>query len=110
MASLPNYLLTNRKRIGMSQDEVAFLLGVKGLEKGSKVSKEENYKREPTFRDALAYELIYGKPLRELFAGMYEEVEQDVARRAKVLSFRMVESNSVARQATIANLMAKIAA
>jgi len=37
---------------------------------------------------ALAYEVIYGKPIRELFAGLYQEVEQGVAERAKLLSYR----------------------
>lgn len=94
----------------MSQDEVAFLLGAKGPGKGSKISKEENYNREPSLRDALAYELIYGKPVCELFAGVLEEVTHEVARRANVLSFRKVEKNRSARQKAIARLMAEGAA
>ena len=43
MPSLPNYLRTNRKQIALSQEEVAFLLGMKGLDKGGKVSRDENY-------------------------------------------------------------------
>jgi len=36
-------LRTNRKQIALSQEEVAFLLGMKGLDKGGKVSRDENY-------------------------------------------------------------------
>jgi len=107
MSSLPNYLLTNRKRVRLSQEEVAFLLGGRGESKGSKISREESYGREPSLRDALAYELLYGKSIRELFAGIREEVEQEMVRRAKLLNLRKVETDSPARQATIANLMAR---
>jgi len=34
----------------------------------------------------IPYEAIYGTPVRELFAGLYEQVEQKVAERAKLLS------------------------
>jgi transcriptional regulator with XRE-family HTH domain len=87
MPSLPNYLRTNRKQISLSQEEVAFLLGMKGMDKGGKVSRDENYSRIPTLEFALAYEAIYGKPIRELFAGLYEQIAQDVSSRAKILSY-----------------------
>ena len=47
MPSLPNYLRTNRKQIALSQEEVAFLLGMKGMDKGKKVSRDENNMRIP---------------------------------------------------------------
>ena len=67
------------------------MLGGTGENKGSKVSRDESFDREPGLRAALAYEVIYGKPVRELFAGLYEEMEQDVAKRAKLLSYRKRE-------------------
>jgi transcriptional regulator with XRE-family HTH domain len=88
MASLSNYLRTNRKKSALSQEEVAFLLGGIGESKGSKISRYESCSREPTLSAALAYEVIYGKPVRELFAGLYQQVEQNVAERAKLLSYR----------------------
>ncbi len=75
MPSLPNYLRSTRKQSSYSQEEVAFLLGLKGMDKGGKVSRDENYSRIPTLETALAYEAIYGKPIRELFAGLYERHE-----------------------------------
>jgi hypothetical protein len=67
---------------------VAFLLGVKGMDRGGKVSRDESYSRVPTLEFALAYEAIYGKPVRELFAGLYEQIAHDVSSRAKLLSYR----------------------
>jgi len=42
------------------------MLGGTGESKGSKVSRDESFDREPGLRAALAYEVIYGKPVREL--------------------------------------------
>jgi transcriptional regulator with XRE-family HTH domain len=79
---LPNYLRTYRKRSYFSQDEVAFLLGCKN---GSKVSRYENFSRRPTPETIFAYEIIFRVPVRELFAGIYQNVEGDVLRRAQLL-------------------------
>jgi hypothetical protein len=108
MASLQNYLRTNRKRWTLSQEEVAFMLCVNGMDKGIKVSRDENLAREPSLRTALAYEVIYGKPVRELFAGLYEQVEQEVAKRAKLLSFRKITKPKPKRQEVITSLVSKI--
>ncbi len=109
MASLSNYLRSNRKRLALSQEEVAFMLGGTGENKGSKVSRDESFDREPGLRAALAYEVIYGKPVRELFAGLYEQMEQNVAKRAKFLSYRKRKLDSKCHE-TIINLASKITA
>lgn len=80
---LPNYLLANRKRLALSQDEVAFLLGTQS---GAKVSRHERFVREPGLKTALAYEAIYQRSASELFSGLYREVEREVAARAQVLA------------------------
>jgi transcriptional regulator with XRE-family HTH domain len=110
MASLPNYLRTNRKRLALSQEEVAFLLGANGMDRGIKVSREENDAREPSLLTALAYEAIYGTPVRELFAGLYEQEERKVAERARILGHRKVGKPKPKRQEVIANLASKLAA
>src|SRR5258705_177541 len=108
MASLSNYLRTHRKRLALSQEEVAFLLGVNGPNKEIKVCRDENNAREPSLQTALAYEVIYGKPVRELFAGLYEQVEGKVAERARLLSYR--QNGKPRRQKVITNLVSKITA
>ena len=104
MPSLPHYLRINRKRISLSQEEVAFLLGIKGMDKGGKVSRDENHARIPTLETALAYEAIYGKPIRELFAGLYEQIAQDVSSRARILSYRKNDAPDPKKQQALAEL------
>jgi transcriptional regulator with XRE-family HTH domain len=104
MPLLPNYLRSNRKQISLSQEEVAFLLGVNGLDKGGKVSRDESYSRVPTLEFALAYEAIYGKPIRELFAGLYEQIARDVSSRAKILSHRVNQTPDPKRQQALSEL------
>jgi len=87
-SSLPNYLRSNRRRLALTQEEVAFLLGVNGENKGAKVCRDERRARKPSLETALAYEAIYQKPTRDLFTGLYERIEQEVAARAKILCFR----------------------
>ena len=82
---LPNYLRSHRKRLGLSQDEVAFLLGVRS---GAKVCRNERFAREPSLATALAYEVIFQRPASELLGGLYQEIEQQVAERAKALTYR----------------------
>jgi len=107
MKSLRNYLQSQRKRLSLSQEEVGFLLGIRGMNKGEKVCRDENFVREPSLQDALAYEAIYGQPVRELFAGLYQQAEQAVAARAKILNFRKLRKSDVRKQATIIHLAAK---
>ena len=107
MKSLPNYLQTQRKRLALSQEEVGFLLGIAGMSKGNKVCRDENFAREPSLQDALAYEAIYGRPVRELFVGLYQEAEQAVTARAKILNFRKVQKPDARRQQAIIRLARK---
>ena len=83
---LDNYLRTYRKRAGLSQDEVAYLLGCQG---GAKVSRYERFARRPTLQTALAYEAIFGVPVRDLFAGIYQKVERPILKRAQLLAEKL---------------------
>ena len=84
-SQLPNYLVSNRKRLSLSQDEVAFLLGTQS---GSKVSRYERFASKPSLETALAFEVIYQRSTSELFGGLYQKVEQEVLARAKTLAER----------------------
>jgi transcriptional regulator with XRE-family HTH domain len=83
---LPNYLRANRKRLDLTQDELAFLLGVEGA---PKVCRYETFAREPSLRTLLAFEAIFQKTPSELFAGLYREIQTEVIARAKTLSRRI---------------------
>ena len=84
--TLFNYLRTFRKRAGLSQDEVAFLMGVGS---GAKVCRYERFARVPNLRTALICEVIFDTPASELFSGFYCEIEREVSRRAKRLVHRL---------------------
>lgn len=79
---LPNYLRAHRKRLGLSQDDVAFLLGCRH---GTKVSRYERFRRQPGLLTVFACEILIGVPARELFAGVYLTVERDVVQRTEAL-------------------------
>src|SRR5216684_1950394 len=83
---LDNYLRTYRKRAGLSQDEIAYLLGACD---GTKIGRYERFKRTPNLQTALACVAIYGVPVRELFAGVYEQAQRTVARRVRRLDKRI---------------------
>lgn len=83
---LTNYLLTYRKRAGLSQSDVAFLFGCKSR---AKVTRYERFTRQPNLRTTLAYEAIFGASVSELFAGVYAEVEAETRKRAAELSRKL---------------------
>lgn len=85
-SQLPNYLRSRRKRLALSQDEMALLLGVGS---GAKICRDERFVRRPTLETALAYEAVFRRPVRELFKGLYQSIERDVAARAKTFATRM---------------------
>lgn len=68
-----NYIRAYRKRAGLTQDEVAILLGCKS---GTKVSRLERLSRKPSLQVVFACQVLFGIPAHELFPGIYQEVEQ----------------------------------
>ena len=103
---LPNYLLSNRKRLALSQAEVAFLLGTGN---GQQVCRHERFAREPSLETAFAYEAIYKRSASELFDGLYKKVEQGVAVQAKTLAERANRSKSNRRIIHKRQILAAIA-
>lgn len=77
-----HYLRSHRRRLGLSQREVAWLMGSAN---GANVSKYEKFASEPTLRTVLAFEIIFQVPAREIFAGIFEAVEMVTYRRAHEL-------------------------
>jgi transcriptional regulator with XRE-family HTH domain len=89
MASrIQSYLRTYRKRNGLTQDEMAFLLGGQS---GSKVSRFERLARKPNLETALACQAIFGVHAQDIFSGTHAAVEKGVAERARLLSRRLHE-------------------
>lgn len=84
MSHLPlsTYLRSYRRKGGLSQDEVAFLLGTVS---GTTVSRHENGTRQPILETVLAYEFIFGVPARELYRGVYRRAGARIAVRVRAL-------------------------
>jgi transcriptional regulator with XRE-family HTH domain len=87
MSRLTNYLRMYRKRSGLTQDEVGYLLG---RVNGSKVSRYEHNGRIPNLETALAYEVIFRIPVRDLFAGLFGEVEKRILKRVGRLGKKLL--------------------
>ncbi len=83
---LVNYLRTYRRRAGLTQDEMAFLLGTTS---GTRVSRYERSGRQPGLPTALAYEIALTVTQKQLFGGLYEHAEQKVQGRAVSLIKRL---------------------
>ena len=89
MAHLPNYLFSHRRRLALSQDEVAFLLGTID---GTRVSRYERSARVPDLEAVLALEVILQKLARELFAELYLKARGKVVARARELLNQLATS------------------
>ena len=94
MAKLPNYLRAHRKRLGLSQQEVAFLLGTRC---SARANRHELSARIPNLTTAVAYEVIFETPVRELFAGLFQKIQKDVIARANVLKHKICRGKTKAQ-------------
>ena len=82
MRRFSNYIRTYRKRTGLSQQQMALLLGSSDQ---TRISRYELNKRRPNVDVALALEIILGVPARTLFAGRFADLEAAIRRRAAEL-------------------------
>ncbi len=77
---VPNYLRTYRRRAGLTQKDLAILLGI-GHQ--SSVSKLERRRRKPDLRVALGCQLIFGVAAAKIFPGVLAEVRRGIVERAQ---------------------------
>lgn len=83
---ITNRLWIVRKKTGLPQKQVAFLLGHKNT---TQLSRYERGARIPSLETALKLESAYNTPVRVLFSGLYDQFHADVQGRRKVLSERL---------------------
>ena len=91
---IKSYLRTFRRRSGLTQAEVAFLLAA---DSGAKVSRYERLSRRPNFRTALGLQVVFGIPADELLPGISAEVERKILARAHLLLRRLERHGDSAR-------------
>jgi transcriptional regulator with XRE-family HTH domain len=82
---LPIYLHTFRKRSGLSQRELAFLLRTSS----AMLSKLERLERRPTASVVIGAEIIFGASSYDVFPSFYEQVEAKVMQQAAILYERL---------------------
>lgn len=79
---LNNYLRMYRKRIGLTQKELAFLLG---FNHPAKISRYERSSQNPRLITVIAYEVVFQTVSRNLFGGLFERVETETRQRIRQL-------------------------
>ncbi|MEI9931363.1 MAG: helix-turn-helix transcriptional regulator [Rhizomicrobium sp.] len=85
---LPNYLRTLRMHWGLTQPELAALLGITD----SALSKFETQALAPTKNLILGVEVIFGRDARKAFPALYAQTERLIMRRAATLAARLEEN------------------
>lgn len=86
MKRLECYIRPYRRRWGLTQKELTYLLGSKS---GTRVSRLERQERQPSLATAFACQAIFGIAPIEMFPGLFAEVEEGVMRRAYDLHERL---------------------
>lgn len=77
-----SYVRPHRRRWGLTQQELAFLIGVKSR---TAVSRIEGAKRRPSLDAAFLCMLIFNMPAPELFPGLLSELRASIRVRASEL-------------------------
>ena len=88
-SQLHNYIRTHRKRTHLTQNEVAFLLGSKT---SAHVCRHERLEQTPNLQTLLAYEILFRTPVRSLFGGVHQDVEQKLLQRIRLLVRQLATS------------------
>jgi DNA-binding XRE family transcriptional regulator len=79
---LKTYLRTLRRRWGLTQKELAFLIGASG---STNISRLEHLKRLPSLAAAIACIVIFDTSPHQLYPGLFEDIEEAVLQRANEL-------------------------
>jgi transcriptional regulator with XRE-family HTH domain len=92
----PTHLRTYRKKAGLSQRELADVLGVVTE---WQVSQHERSLAIPLFLSAICYEIVFQIPISKLFPGFYEESRQNIERHLNEIEEHLKESTERGRSA-----------
>jgi transcriptional regulator with XRE-family HTH domain len=101
ISKLPSYLRYHRRRWGLTQRELAYLLGLKS---GSAISRIERNLVQPSLAIALACQVLFDATLLELFPEAFSAIESTIVERAGELSDRLQLSVERAAEAKIEHI------
>ena len=76
---IPNYLRTHRRKVGLTQRDLARVLGYEN-DQGT-VSRHERFHSTPPLEIAIGYEIVFRVPVSEIFAGLRDEIEEGIEGR-----------------------------
>lgn len=85
------YLSAQRRRWGLTQKELAFLLGYKSA---SIVSRLERQKSKPEYQTAHSLRIIFGVTPMQLFPSLSDDAEQSVVNRVHALREKLTTDQS----------------
>lgn len=77
-SQLKNCLRLYRKKQGLSQKQVAYLMGFKAT---TSISRYEHGAKQPSLDNALKLEIIYHTPVAFLFDGLHWELKHEIQKR-----------------------------
>lgn len=96
--SIATGLRTLRKKSGLSQRELAYILG---FQSEIPVVRHERSQAIPHLLTALAYEVIFQEPISAQFRGLYASVEAAIEARLAELEHKLQQSDARGRSAAL---------
>lgn len=96
--TLASYLRYHRKRSGLSQREIAQLLGYPDQEP---VSRHERSRSVPPLTIALCYQAIFRVPVADLFLGHYENTRRTIEERLAKMEHDLQQRSAKDRDAVM---------
>jgi len=100
-------LKSHRKRSGLTQEDVAILIGAHSA---SQVSRHESNERQPDLRTAIAYAIIFDASLRQLLPKLFREIAGEVHGRATRLAGQLASSDDRLHQSYRLELLSQVTA
>lgn len=96
ITEVANYLRSHRRKSGLSQRELAHIVGYVTQ---APVSEHERSVTIPALLIALSYEVVFRVPLSELFPALYRTVEVDIEEQLTKIESELQQSNATGRRA-----------
>lgn len=104
--SLANYLRTHRRKSGLSQREVAELLG---LYSGQIISRYERLSRMPNLQSVLAFQVLFDVLPHQLFPGLYADVTKlTLARIRSLLKASSEDDAGIGRHQVLQDVVRRV--
>jgi DNA-binding XRE family transcriptional regulator len=96
ITEVANYLRSHRRKSGLSQRELANIVGYVTQ---APVSEHERSVTIPALLIALSYEVVFRVPLSELFPALYGTVEANIEEQLSMIESKLQQSTAKGRRA-----------